>query len=69
MLYEVITQLRRLAARIMEQPLDRARPLWEIWVVEGLEGGCFATINKLHHCMLDGASGIVLAQITSYNFV
>ncbi len=57
-------QLRRLAARIMEQPLDRARPLWEIWVVEGLEGGCFATINKLHHCMLDGASGIVLAQIT-----
>ncbi|TFG93803.1 MAG: wax ester/triacylglycerol synthase family O-acyltransferase [Myxococcales bacterium] len=56
-------QLRRLSARIMEQPLDLSRPLWETWVVEGLEGGRFATINKLHHCMLDGAAGIVLSQI------
>jgi WS/DGAT/MGAT family acyltransferase len=56
-------QLKRLSARVMEQPLDLSRPPWEIWVVEGLEGGCFATINKLHHCMVDGASGVVLAQI------
>ena len=56
-------QLKRLSARIMEQPLDLSRPLWETWVVEGLEGGCFATINKLHHCMLDGSAGIVLSQI------
>jgi WS/DGAT/MGAT family acyltransferase len=57
-------QLKRLSARIMEQPLDRSRPLWELWVIEGLEGGCFATITKIHHCMLDGAAGMVLSQIT-----
>ncbi len=56
-------QLKRLSARIMEQSLDLSRPPWEIWVVEGLEAGRFATINKLHHCMLDGAAGIVLSQI------
>jgi WS/DGAT/MGAT family acyltransferase len=57
-------QLKRLVARIMEQPLDLSRPPWETWVVEGLEGGCFATISKMHHCMLDGAAGMVLSQIT-----
>jgi WS/DGAT/MGAT family acyltransferase len=57
-------QLKRLAARTMEQPLDLSRPPWETWVVEGLEGGRFATINKMHHCMLDGAAGMVLSQIT-----
>lgn len=57
-------QLKRLSARVMEQPLDLSRPLWEMWVVEGLEGGCFATIQKLHHCMLDGAAGMVLSQLT-----
>lgn len=56
-------QLKRLSARIMEHPLDLSRPPWEMWVVEGLEGGRFATINKLHHCMIDGAAGIVLSQI------
>jgi WS/DGAT/MGAT family acyltransferase len=57
-------QLKRLAARIMEQPLDLSRPPWETWVVEGLEGARFAVISKLHHCMLDGAAGVVLSQIT-----
>ena len=56
-------QLKRLSARIMAQPLDRSRPLWESWVVEGLEGDRFAIINKVHHCMIDGSSGVDLAQI------
>ncbi|MEN8160980.1 MAG: wax ester/triacylglycerol synthase domain-containing protein, partial [Myxococcota bacterium] len=55
-------QLKRLAADIMERPLDRGRPLWEDWVVEGLEGERFALINKTHHCMIDGASGMALMQ-------
>jgi WS/DGAT/MGAT family acyltransferase len=57
-------QLKRLSARVMSQPLDRKRPLWENWVVEGLEGGeRFALITKLHHCMIDGASGMDLSQV------
>ena len=57
-------QLRRLAARIVSQPLDRARPLWEIWVVEGLAGGDrFALIAKTHHCMIDGISGVDLMAV------
>jgi len=55
-------QLKRLAADIMERPLDRGRPLWENWLVEGLEGGRFGLINKTHHCMIDGASGMALMQ-------
>jgi diacylglycerol O-acyltransferase len=58
-----IEQLKRLCARVMSQPLDRARPLWETWVVEGLEGNRFAVISKIHHCMMDGTSGVDLAQI------
>jgi len=56
-------QLKRLSARIMSHQLDRARPLWETWVVEGLEGNRFAMIAKMHHCMIDGESGADLAQI------
>src|SRR5262245_29836233 len=57
-------QLKRLSARIMSQPLDRRRPLWENWLVEGLEGGeRFALITKIHHCMIDGSSGMDLSQI------
>jgi WS/DGAT/MGAT family acyltransferase len=58
------SQLKKLSSRVMAQQLDRRRPLWETWVVEGLEGGDrFALITKLHHCMIDGASGVDLAQI------
>ena len=56
-------QLKRMAARIMAQQLDRSRPLWETWVVEGLEGDRFAIIAKIHHCMIDGASGVDISQI------
>ncbi len=56
-------QLKQLSSRIMSQPLDRARPLWETWIVEGLEGGRFAVITKIHHCMIDGSSGVDIAQI------
>jgi diacylglycerol O-acyltransferase len=53
-------QLKKLSARIMQQHLDRARPLWEIWIVEGLEDDRFAMISKVHHCMIDGVSGVDL---------
>lgn len=56
-------ELKRLCARIMAQQLDRSRPLWEYWVVEGLQGGRFALITKIHHCMIDGGAGVDLATI------
>jgi len=56
-----VRQLKRLAGRILSQQLDRGKPLWESWFVEGVEGGCFALINKIHHCMADGISGTDLA--------
>jgi WS/DGAT/MGAT family acyltransferase len=56
-------QLKRLASRIMEQPLDRSRPLWETWIVEGLEGDRFSMISKIHHCMIDGSAGVDISQI------
>jgi len=56
-------QLKRLSSRIMQQHLDRDRPLWEMWVVEGLEGDRFALISKVHHCMIDGVSGVDLMKI------
>jgi diacylglycerol O-acyltransferase len=47
-------QLKRLAGHVMALPLDRSKPLWELWVVEGLANGRFAVITKTHHCMIDG---------------
>ena len=59
-----LAQLKELAGRILARRLDRSRALWEIWVIEGLEGGDqFALINKIHHCMIDGAAGADLSQI------
>ncbi len=57
-------QLKRLAARIMSQHLDRTRPLWEIWIVEGLQNADhFAMISKVHHCMVDGMSSVDLLNV------
>jgi WS/DGAT/MGAT family acyltransferase len=57
-------ELKRLAGRLLSQRLDRDKPLWEMSLVEGLEGsGRFAIISKTHHCMLDGVSGVDLATV------
>lgn len=56
-------QLKRMAARILSQKLDRSRPLWEAWIVEGLSGGRFALILKTHHCVVDGVSGVDLMSV------
>ncbi|MCC6847201.1 MAG: wax ester/triacylglycerol synthase family O-acyltransferase [Deltaproteobacteria bacterium] len=53
-------QLKRLAARLMSQALDRGRPLWEMWVVEGLPDDRFAIVTKVHHCMIDGVGSVRL---------
>lgn len=55
--------LHRLMSRLMGQELDRERPLWELWFVEGLEGGRWALISKVHHCMVDGISGMDLLGV------
>jgi len=56
-------QLRELAARIMSRPLDRGRPLWEMYLVEGLSGGRFALLTKTHHAMVDGVSAVDIGQV------
>ncbi|HXW57869.1 MAG TPA: wax ester/triacylglycerol synthase family O-acyltransferase [Solirubrobacteraceae bacterium] len=56
-------ELRRLAGRVMSQQLDRAKPLWEMWIVEGLEQGRWAIISKVHHCMVDGIAGTDLLTV------
>jgi WS/DGAT/MGAT family acyltransferase len=56
-------QLMLLAARIFSQQLDRSRPLWEMWLVEGLEDGRCAVISKTHHAVIDGVSGVDIGQV------
>lgn len=58
-----IDELKKLVARITTRTLDRSRPLWEMWLIEGLAGDRFAVVNKIHHCMVDGISGADIAQI------
>ena len=57
------SQLMRLTARIMSQQLDRTKPLWEVWLVEGLADGGVAMISKTHHALIDGVSGVDLATV------
>ena len=56
-------QLRHLVGRIFSQRLDRSKPLWELWVVQGLEKGRFAIISKTHHALVDGVSGVDIATV------
>ncbi|MFZ0171621.1 MAG: wax ester/triacylglycerol synthase family O-acyltransferase [Acidimicrobiales bacterium] len=56
-------ELRHLMGRIMSQELDRRRPLWEAWIIEGLEGDRWGLISKIHHCMADGVSGTDLLAV------
>ncbi len=56
-------QLRNLAARIFSQQLDRSKPLWELWLVEGLEGGRFSIVGKSHHALVDGISGVDITTV------
>jgi len=56
-------QLRNLAARIFSQQLDRTKPLWEMWLVEGLVDDRFAVVGKSHHALVDGVSGVDITTV------
>ena len=56
-------ELRNLVGRVMSQQLDRHKPLWEMWIVEGLEHNHWALVSKVHHCMVDGVSGTDLLTV------
>jgi diacylglycerol O-acyltransferase / wax synthase len=56
-------QLKELAGRVFAQQLDRDKPLWEIWLVEGLEGDRFGVLSKTHHALVDGISGVDIMSV------
>jgi WS/DGAT/MGAT family acyltransferase len=56
-------ELKRLAARLFGQRLDRSKPLWEIWLVEGLDDDRFAILSKTHHALVDGVSGVDIVSV------
>ena len=56
-------QLRTFAARVFSQRLDRTKPLWEMWLADGLNDGRFAIIAKSHHALVDGVSGIDITTV------
>jgi diacylglycerol O-acyltransferase / wax synthase len=56
-------QLRTLAGRVFAQRLDRDKPLWEVWLVEGLDNNRFALLSKVHHALVDGVSGADLMTV------
>jgi len=58
-----LDQLRELVARIVSRPLDRSRPLWEVYLVEGLEGGRVAVLTKSHLVLVDGVETVDLGQV------
>jgi diacylglycerol O-acyltransferase / wax synthase len=56
-------ELRNLVGRVMSQQLDRGKPLWEMWIIEGLSEERWAVITKVHHCMVDGIAGTDLLAV------
>jgi WS/DGAT/MGAT family acyltransferase len=54
--------LKRLIGRLFSQRLDQSRPMWEFWIVEGIENDQFALVAKAHHCMIDGVAGVGLLE-------
>jgi diacylglycerol O-acyltransferase len=56
-------QLKDLAGRVFSQQLDRDKPLWEAWLVEGLEDDRFAVVSKTHHALVDGISGVDIISV------
>jgi diacylglycerol O-acyltransferase / wax synthase len=56
-------QLMRMTGRVFSQALDRSRPLWEVWLVEGLSAGRFAVLSKTHHALVDGISGVDIMTV------
>ena len=56
-------QLKRLAGRVFSQQLDRSKPLWELWLAQGLERDRFAILTKTHHAMVDGVSGVDIGTV------
>jgi diacylglycerol O-acyltransferase / wax synthase len=56
-------QLKRLAGRVFSQQLDRSKPLWEMWLAQGLEDDRFAILTKTHHAMVDGVSGVDIGTV------
>ncbi len=56
-------QLRTFAARVFSQRLDRSKPLWEMWLVDGLADDRFAIVAKTHHCLVDGVSGVDITTV------
>ncbi len=56
-------QLRRRVARVFSQRLDRSKPLWELWLIQGLQRKRFALISKTHHALVDGVSGVDIATV------
>ena len=56
-------QLQELVGHLASRNLDRAKPLWELWIVEGLEDDRFAVVAKVHHCMIDGIAGVDLMAV------
>ncbi|MET0751532.1 MAG: wax ester/triacylglycerol synthase domain-containing protein, partial [Solirubrobacterales bacterium] len=58
-----MAELRELVGRVMSEPLDLTRPLWQLYLVEGLEGGRHAYVNKTHHALVDGVAAIDVGTI------
>jgi diacylglycerol O-acyltransferase len=56
-------QLRNIAGRLFSQALDRSKPLWELWLVQGMERNRFAIVTKTHHALVDGVSGVDIATV------